>query len=56
VNDLSSAWRKGKASDCSDVAAVLLMSIETAASKEHLIKTQIMFRFTDSALPRLYCL
>jgi len=27
VNDLPSAWRNGKASDCSDRAALLLMSL-----------------------------
>jgi len=53
-------WRKwptlGEASDYSDRAALLLMFLQTAAIKEHLIKLQIIFRFADSAFHRLYCL
>jgi len=33
----------------SDRAAPLLMYVKTAASKEHLINRQIIFRFGDSA-------
>jgi len=44
------------ASNYSDRAALLLMSLQTAASKEYLIKRQIIFIFVDSVFPRLYSL
>jgi len=42
VNDLPPACRNGTALDYSNRAAHLQMPIETAASKEHLIKRQII--------------
>jgi len=58
LNDLPSAWRRpnGRALDYNDRAALLLMSLWTAASKERLIKRHIILRFSDAAFPRLYCL
>jgi len=37
INDLPSVWRNGKSLDYSDQAALLLMSLQTAASKEHIL-------------------